>query len=359
VRGGSGDHMDLDERLARLESVLAEMDVGLYSVSLDLARVFHVNRAAERIYGRTAQEFLANPRLWLEVIEPGEEAYIGDPLAEVLATGSARHIYRIVRSDGERRWVLDQTHRVPASDDAPARIDCVLTDITRRMSIEKELRALPEHILRAQERERRNLACELHDGAIQDLASLKLCLSELQLVAANERQGVADAAFRQIDAVIGGLRDLVTGLRPAMLDDLGLVPTLRSYIARRADEAGIEAFVSVDLPDCRLMPDIETHCYRIVQEAVANAIAHAQAQRLFVSVCRMGASLELCVRDDGRGFDVEWGRLAGASRRHFGLAVMAERAGCMGGRLEIHSAPGAGTEIVARLPYRERGTSLG
>jgi two-component system sensor histidine kinase UhpB len=226
-------------------------------------------------------------------------------------------------------------------------------DVTDRKRAEAERRALPERIMGAQERERRHLARELHDGAIQDLASLKLHLSGLQALPEEQRQRLLEETNRRLDAVIAGLRDLSTRLRPSTLDDLGLIPAIRSYVSHRAEETGIEAFVSVDLTDARLAPELETNCFRIVQEAVGNALAHAAPRRLFVRVAREGAEIALSVRDDGSGFAPDERRREAARAGHFGLAVMEERAAALGGRIEIHSAPGAGTEIVAHLPCPE------
>jgi PAS domain S-box-containing protein len=464
---------------AWLEGVLETMEVGLYSVSADLASVLYVNPAAAVVFGRSLDELRSQPRLCIEAIAPGEAAFVGDPVAEALETGRSRHIYRIRRPEGDERWVLAQWHRGDAPDGRAESLDGVFTDITYRMNVEQALResrerlslvtnnmvdavlqidadmhvvyaspsadllcgvapeaavglslfdclheddgqdialmmerqiaaradalpiecrlraaagqgrwvegrlrllydgerfagavvglrdvtdrrraqealrTLPERILRAQEDERRALARELHDSALQDLASLKLRLGEWSAAAEAARPEIEARLFSHVDGVIEDLRTLATRLRPSILDDLGLVPALRSYVTRRADEGRLAAYVDAELPGGRLAPELETNCFRIVQEAVANVVAHAQAKRLFVQVHCEGESVVLSVRDDGRGFAAEE-RLRAAEEGHFGLSAIEERAASMGGRVEIASAKGSGTEIVARMPYRAR-----
>ncbi len=469
----------LRHRLAGLERVLALMDVGLYSVSADLARVLYVNPAAAAIFGRPLEELRRNPRLGLEALAPGEAAFVGDPVAEALATGHATHVYRVRRPDGSERWVLDQTQRSDTPDGRPESLTSVLTDITHRMTVERSLResrerlslitdnmvdavchldanmhalyaspsterlfglgpsgvgghslfeclhvddvqgvareigrqvaahadsmpfecrrhttggdgwiegrlrllyeddgsfsgavvglrditdrkqaeialrALPEHIMAAQEEERRTLARELHDSALQELASLKLRLGDWTAARADERPAIVADVFERLDHVIGELRSLATHLRPSILDDLGLIPAIRSFVARRADERGLAAYVDAELPPERLAPDLETHCFRIVQEAVANAAAHAGARQIFVQIHRDDEAIVLAVRDDGRGFAAE-DRQRAAALGHFGLSAIEERTASMGGRVEIQSREGSGTDIVARLPLRFR-----
>ncbi len=116
------------------------LDIAVLSVSADLQSVLYVNSALEVLFGRSAADFHACPTLWLEAIDPTDRPIVGDPAAEALATGSARHLYRILRPDGPCRWVLDQTRRIDDTQGRAQRLDCAFTDITRRMEIEHALR---------------------------------------------------------------------------------------------------------------------------------------------------------------------------------------------------------------------------
>ena len=146
------------------------------------------------------------------------------------------------------------------------------------------------------------------------------------------------------------MRNLSLDLRPSLLDDLGLVPALRWHVNRQAERAGFTAVFTADVLEARLSPDLEIACFRVVQEALTNVVRYARAQHVLVELRRHDTELELTIRDDGVGFDVEsaLGRaMHGAS---LGLLGMDERVSLMGGQMEIESEPMGGTEIRARFP---------
>jgi signal transduction histidine kinase len=142
---------------------------------------------------------------------------------------------------------------------------------------------------------------------------------------------------------IANLRALITELRPAALDQLGLVAALEGLAARAREVEGLETELDVRVAEDALDPDLKTAVYRLVQEALTNVGKHASATRVAVSVAQDGAGLEVRVADDGRGFD------AAQPTAGFGVTGMKERAALMGGTLEIASS-GAGTVVAARFP---------
>ena len=166
-------------------------------------------------------------------------------------------------------------------------------------------------------------------------------------------QAIVDA-IAQLDIDIAGLRALITDLRPAALDQLGADAAIEAW-ADRLRRSGLEIDVSVDLAyekgrnSERLLPEIETALYRIVQEALTNATKHGSARRAVVEVAEDERHVHVTVRDDGSGFDP-------ASRTEgFGLLGMRERVELLDGALAVESAPGAGTKISAHLPALHRG----
>jgi two-component system sensor histidine kinase UhpB len=138
-------------------------------------------------------------------------------------------------------------------------------------------------------------------------------------------------------------------LRPSQLDDLGLVAALRWYLDRQARIAGVTVSFSADSLPYRLDTAKETACFRIVQEAVTNALRHARASQIWVELRRRGDEISLVVRDDGAGFDVAAARGGAIAGKSLGLLSMEERAGLAGGRLDIVSNAGKGTEIHLRF----------
>ena len=140
------------------------------------------------------------------------------------------------------------------------------------------------------------------------------------------------------------LRALISELRPAALDELGLQPALESLVNRIAAVEGLETTLQVELGNARLDPDLETTVYRLVQEALSNVAKHAEATSVAVTVERVEYAVHVRVEDDGRGFD------PGAATDGFGLVGMRERAALAGGELTLEPAPGGGSVVRAVLP---------
>jgi signal transduction histidine kinase len=206
----------------------------------------------------------------------------------------------------------------------------------------------------AAESERARWARELHDETLQGLANLRLVLSAAQRTGKQDlmAQAITDAVA-QLDTDISALRALITDLRPAALDQLGADAAIEAW-ADRLRRTGLEIDVSVDLAyeqgrhDERLVPEIETALYRIVQEALTNATKHGGARRAVVDIIEDGGNIHVLVRDDGSGFDL--------ARRTdgFGLLGMRERVELLDGALNVESAPEKGTTISAQLPALHR-----
>lgn len=202
--------------------------------------------------------------------------------------------------------------------------------------------------LAAAEEERRRWARELHDETLQSLAALRLGLSAARR--AKDDPAAIEAlladAVGQLDGEIATLRALITELRPAALDELGLAAAVAA-LAERSGRFGLEVDADVDLgEEGPRDPEGEIVVYRIIQEALNNARKHGGARRAVATVAREGRSVVVTVRDDGSGFDPSHAFTG------FGLVGMRERAELLGGSIAVTSAPGEGTTITATLPLR-------
>jgi signal transduction histidine kinase len=210
---------------------------------------------------------------------------------------------------------------------------------TARTVAEERLR----HSIASAEQERRRWARELHDETLQGLGGLQVLLSSA--LRRNDPDAL-DAAVREAIDYIGteieGLRTLITELRPAALDEIGLAPAIDSLGKRLAAVEGLEVELVVDLGG-RFEPEIETTVYRLVQEALTNVAKHAQAERVRVEVALDYDVVRIEVSDDGRGFDPE------ARSEGFGLVGMHERVALARGQLDVESASGR-TVVRATLP---------
>jgi signal transduction histidine kinase len=199
------------------------------------------------------------------------------------------------------------------------------------------------HSLRSAEQERRRWARELHDETLQGLAALGVLISSGLKAGGSGLERAAQQAREQISTEVANLRALITELRPAALDELGLTAAIEGLAQRMTTVEGLEVELDVALGAERLEPEVETAVYRLVQEALTNVAKHARAEHVTVRVRRTGDRLALEVADDGRGFD------AAQPAEGFGVVGMRERAGLMGGTLQIASDQ-AGTTVRVQLP---------
>ncbi len=232
-------------------------------------------------------------------------------------------------------------------------------DITATLQAQTELRAAYErleHLSRslvwAQEEERRQVARELHDQIGQSLTALTLhCRTALKKAEADPlflhramRRGL------EITGLISEeVRELSRGLRPPMLDDLGLFQTVRWYLDQQAQHAGFTAYVENQLTG-RLPSEWEVTCFRLMQEALTNIVRHAQAQTVTVRLLKQDHTFVFEIHDDGVGFDVPQALARVQDGQSVGLLNMQERARLLGGRLDILSAPSEGATLRATFP---------
>ena len=208
-----------------------------------------------------------------------------------------------------------------------------------------------KHSIRASESERSRWARELHDETLQELGALKVTLESAHRTGRPEAiQEAVERSLEQLGSSITALQSLITELRPAALDELGVKPALDALVRRTSARFGLQVDANFDLAydrgraPSRLLGEIESTAYRLVQEAINNAVKHAQAERLQVEAVETDGNVLLTIRDDGSGFDTS--RPSGG----FGLVGMQERVELVGGRLMIDSAPGRGTVVRAELP---------
>jgi signal transduction histidine kinase len=205
------------------------------------------------------------------------------------------------------------------------------------------------HSIEAAELERRRWARELHDETLQGLGALSVLLN-------SGLSGDLEAAVRQslgfVEGQIASLRALISDLRPAVLDEVGLQPALETLAERMAATSRLQVALDIDLAyeredePTRLIPEIESAVYRMVQETLTNVGKHALTDRATVTVREAGDTVEIEVRDEGVGFDLD------AESDGFGLIGMRERAELVDGKLGIHSKPGEGTTVSIVVPAR-------
>ncbi|HEY8368005.1 MAG TPA: sensor histidine kinase [Thermodesulfobacteriota bacterium] len=266
-----------------------------------------------------------------------------------LALAPLRHLERT--AERVRRGELDaRAPRSPLADATLEKLTATINDMLDALeAYRRRLGEIAARALHAQEEERKRIARELHDETAQALAAL---LIRLRLARRADdpaaREALLEEARREIAAAIEGIRRFARGLRPPALDELGLVPAIAAHARSLGDAAGLRVEVEADPVDGLLAPDAELALYRIVQEALSNVARHAGAREARVRVERAAGAVAAIVEDRGRGFRLD--DAVGPEGRGLGLFGMRERAAYVGGRVEIDSAPGAGTRIRVEVP---------
>jgi two-component system, NarL family, sensor histidine kinase UhpB len=234
----------------------------------------------------------------------------------------------------------------PEADDASEEVDRLAASFRRLLHrIDAERRRSGRLVLRAQEEERRRLARDLHDEVNQALTAILLRLEALGQAAPPELGDEVTELRRLVGQAMEELLQLARQLRPSALDDHGLFSAIHSHARRFSSDTGIKTEVTTEGEHAMLEMDQETAIYRIAQEALNNVAQHARAGRVEIELAaERGGGVRLCVRDDGRGF------YTGHHNGGLGLGGMAERARLVGGKLDIRSAPGDGTELTLVVP---------
>jgi len=262
------------------------------------------------------------------------------------------------KKNGERIYAKLNPAPMRDSDGRVNGVLVILEDITDKRRAEEEvsqararLTQLSRQLLEAQELERRRIARELHDQLGQSLVLLQINLQKIQ--ESPEAKDMAHAlgeSITMVERMHEQARNLSLNLRPSLLDDLGLVPALRWHLDRLAQSSGLSVHFAAGDSVGRYPAEVETTCFRIAQEALANVSRHAQARHVSVNLAQDTAGLSLRITDDGIGFDVAAARRQATRGRSMGLLSMEERMELAGGELLIDSRPAKGTTICARFP---------
>lgn len=252
----------------------------------------------------------------------------------------------------------DFSARVPevSGDPDMARVSETANLMLDRLNEHRQ--AVAAQILRAMEEERKRIARELHDETSQSLTSILVNLEVVEHMLPDQASEVAHRVHltKEItQRTLDETRRLMYDLRPSVLDDLGLVPALRWFISQRVQPAGLQVEFEASGLTNRLPEDLETALFRIMQEAITNAVKHAKAKRLIVSLVRDSGRIIGRVQDDGIGIHPVTAVSKNDRDRGLGLFGMQERASLVGGSVQIHSGPGKGTTVTVSVPDRVKG----
>ncbi len=267
---------------------------------------------------------------------------------------SRQEVSLVLRPGDGPEVYLEPTHTKISDSQGDITIQVLLRDVTQEQHRQAGLKAYAAYVLRAQEDERQRIARELHDETIQTLVLLCRRLDSvgssskaLPSVVKRELQ----EARKITEEAVRELRDFAKALRPAALDDLGMVTSIRRLLADCTERTGVQAQLKLIGKERRLSRDIELGMFRITQEALWNMERHSRATKVVVTTTFSKDEVRMDIKDNGLGFNVPSNL---GTSGHLGLLGMQERAELLGGKWEIQSSPGKGAVTTISIPFPEK-----
>src|SRR6185436_8633347 len=346
----------LSEVDARYRTLVEQIPAVVFMAFLDKGfGEVYVSPQIETMLGFTQEEWLNDPVRWYQQIHPDDKARWSVEAADLFITGQPlKSLYRVLARDGHVVWFHCEAKMVRNDSGQPWFIHGVAFDISELKRAEaagredaERLKVLSRRLMEVQEAERRKIALELHDEIGQVLTGLKLTLEMGSRLPAQQVGSTLEQVRGLVNDLMARVRKLSLDLRPAMLDDLGLLPTLLWHIEHYTAQTRVRVnFKHSGLEKRRFAPEVETAAYRLVQEALTNVARHAQAAEATVRISTHRQTLLIEIEDNGRGFDVESVMMAGETT---GFAGMRERVVLLEGQFTVESQPGAGTRLIVEL----------
>jgi PAS domain S-box-containing protein len=336
--------VQLKESLKQLADVKFALDASsIVAVTDRRGRIQYVNDKFCEISKYSRDELLGQDH---RIINSG---YHGKPFMQNLwKTISSGQVWRGEiknrAKDGTHYWV--NTTIVPFVDEAgrPYQYLAIRNEVTKLKKVEEELKQMVTKVIGIQEEERKRFSRELHDGIGQSLFSL---LIQLDQILGKERNPELERLRNYVSDIIEDVRNMAWEMRPSVLDDLGVIPALRTYIENYSRHYGIKVDLECNLSK-RLEPQEETVIYRVIQEALTNIAKYADVAEANVRVTETERQIETCIEDRGKGF------VRDRSAKGVGLLSMEERARGVGATLDIRSSIGKGTTVSLILPKTQK-----
>jgi len=300
----------------------------------------------EQVTGSSFRRFLS----------AADRATLRPLMKRALVSGSKINVL-LHAEDRSRVPVLLSIRKLPREGSQQAIIGMVVTNMTEARRNEERLRALTQRVVQVQETERRRVALELHDHITQLICAV-LIRSQVLADKLPAPDGPSKREAMKLSEMLGQTAEEVErisrGLRPSVLDELGLAAVMRDTTKEFAERTGVALKLTCGELTARLPADTELTLYRILQEALKNVEKHACARHVTVQLTKQAASVQLAIHDDGIGFDPDHQRARRNGKGSLGLLSMRERATYVGGTLNVKSARRAGTEIEVNIPLPPR-----
>jgi PAS domain S-box-containing protein len=311
-----------------------------------------------RIFGRDSKLFTVTYDDFLSYVHPDDRKLVEETFQNVLLQGHAFDIeHRIIKSDGSEKVVQQRAKVSYDENHKPIKITGTVYDITKQKKAEdeirwnqKELRALTTELQLTEERERRQIAQDLHDSIGQILAFSGRELKNLLKSLPEQTAAPVQAVINQLEIAIKEARTLSFDLSPSILYDLGFEVAIEDLVDRISKERQIKGYFNNSRELKPLDDNVKVLLYRAVRELLINAAKHANASLVKVSLLRSSTDIYVKVEDNGQGFDTYILKNESKKARGFGIFSIHERLNHIGGQLKIESVKGKGTKAILIAP---------
>ncbi len=306
-----------------------------------------------RVLGYTPEE-LAGKNVF-DVIHESDMEFTAAQMKSIVSEPSKPAVgrLRVKRKNGAWCWV-EGVGKNLLHDPSVSAIVANFRDVTERYVSEELMRQLPIRIINAQESERRRVARDLHDSVNQILSSVKFRMESIEEKVRRKdeslKRDVAGASMF-LEKAMNEVRRISRNLRPSELDDLGVVPAVRSMCEEFKEVTKIDVNLTFSRFPQKLSPELEVTMYRIIQEALSNVAKHSEATRLTIRCSKENSLLKIKIKDNGRGSDRQTLPVDSPRYTGMGLLNMKERAAFVGGTVSVQSSPKRGMEIDVQLPF--------
>jgi two-component system sensor histidine kinase UhpB len=347
---------------AKFRSLVEQIEAITYMAALgEPGSMLYISPQIGKL-GFSTEEWLADPDLHARQIHPEDREQAMQAIGNSRSTGdSLRHAYRLITCSGDVLWFRDEAKAVTDESGRKLFLQGILVDITQNKLAEQalrqsqaELRQLAGHLESIKEAERKRIAQEIHDELGGLLTGIKAYVSvylERAARAGTPPDPLLVDAANLADTGFQAVRRVITDLRPSVLDQLGVWAALEWYAGQVEKRSGLRCACSIDASTAAMEigPERSTMLFRVVQEALTNAVRHAEASRASIRAAFEDGALTVEVQDDGKGMDTA----RQFNRESWGIVGMHERARYFGGELTITGKAGQGTSVTLRLPMEK------
>jgi PAS domain S-box-containing protein len=356
------EHEKAEEELLKSKQQfqnLVENISGVYWVNdLDLHQTLYISPYYETIWGRKSEDLYKNPADFINAVHPDDKEYLYEAYKSIAASTVTNISYRIIRPDGEVRWISAKTKVV--TDKNGKKIEYgYAEDITSRKKAEQEikntneqLRELTAHLQSIREEERKRIGREIHDELGQQLTAIKMDVVWIDKKIPAETTALK-TKLKNINALLDGsnqaIRRILSELRPVILDDHGLIEAMEWLGRQFTATTGIPVKFTISKTAIKVPEPVSTCIFRVYQEAFTNITRHAKAKAVTASLKIINGNILLSIADDGKGFKPALVQ----NKKSFGIFGMKERVFSLNGKFDLVSAPAKGTKINITLPYTD------